>query len=149
MAPDKPGAYLWPHFSTAFELVAGYPADQFEFIVGKTPLSTLKETCIFVVTYYTFILGGRELIREREPFKLKSLFLIHNILLTVISAVLLALYIEELVPIIIRKGVFYAICDPDGGWTPRLVVLYYVRHLLYTPHVFSLAIGLILLFNDS
>lgn len=68
--------------------------------------------------------------REREPFKLKSLFLIHNILLTVISAVLLGLYIEEIVPKLVRKSVFYAICDPDGGWTPRLVVLYYVRFLI-------------------
>ncbi|KAI9740044.1 MAG: hypothetical protein M1818_004795 [Claussenomyces sp. TS43310] len=127
---DRPfDAHLWPYFSKAFELVAGYPADQFEFVVGKTPLSTLKETSIFVVVYYTIIFGGRELMRTREPLKLKSLFLIHNFYLTAISAILLALYIEELVPTLLRKGVFYAICDPDGGWTPRLVLLYYLTYL--------------------
>jgi len=65
--------------------------------------------------------------RHREPFKLKSLFLVHNLLLTVISAVLLALFIEELLPAVVRKDILYAICDHDGGWTQPLVVLYYVR----------------------
>jgi fatty acid elongase 3 len=127
---DRPfGVHLWPHFSKAFELVAGYPADKFEFVVGKTPMSTLKETSILVAVYYAIIFGGRELMRDREPLKLKSLFLIHNFYLTAISAILLALYIEELVPTLVRKGVLYAICDPDGGWTQRLVVLYYVGGL--------------------
>jgi fatty acid elongase 3 len=125
---DRPFVvHLWPYLSKGFELVAGYPADEFKFVVGRTPMSTLKETSIFVAVYYTIIFGGRELMRHREPFRLKSLFLVHNLLLTVISAVLLALFIEELLPTIVRKGILYAICDHDGGWTQPLVVLYYVR----------------------
>jgi fatty acid elongase 3 len=124
---DRPfGVHLWPLFSKTFELVAGYPADEFEFVVGKTPMSTLKETSIFVAIYYTIIFGGREYMRNRHPLKLKSLFLIHNFYLTAISAILLALYIEELLPTIVRKGLFFAICDHEGGWTQHLVVLYYV-----------------------
>jgi fatty acid elongase 3 len=124
---DRPfGVRLWPHFSQAFELATGYPADSFAFVVGKTPMSTLKETSIFVAVYYTVIFGGRELMRHREPLKLKPLFLVHNLFLTTVSAVLLALYIEELVPTLARKGVFHAICDADGGWTQHLVLLYYV-----------------------
>jgi fatty acid elongase 3 len=125
---DRPfGLHLWPHFSKAFELVAGYPADEFKFVAGETPMSTLKETSIFVAVYYTIIFAGRELMQSREPFKLKSLFLFHNFVLTAVSALLLALFIEELLPTVVRKGVFYAICDHDGGWTQPLVVLYYVR----------------------
>ena len=125
---DRPfGLHLWPYFSKAFELVAGYPADDFRFVAGKTPMSTLKETSIFVAVYYTIIFSGREFMRSREPFKLKSLFLIHNFVLTAVSAILLALFVEELLPTIVRKGIFYAICDHDGGWTQPLVVLYYVR----------------------
>lgn len=125
---DRPfGIHLWSYFSQAFELVVGYPADDFKFVVGETPMSTLKETSIFVAVYYTVIFGGREFMRNREPFKLKSLFLIHNFYLTAISALLLALYVEELLPTIVRGGVFHAICDYDGGWTQPLVLLYYVR----------------------
>lgn len=124
---DRPfGFELWPHFSKAFELVAGYPAEEFGFVVGKTPMSTLRDTSIFVVIYYAVIFGGRELMRKRDPLKLKTLFLIHNFVLTLVSAVLLALYIEELLPTVVRKGIFFAICDRDGGWTQRLELLYYV-----------------------
>lgn len=124
---DRPfGVHLWPLFSRAFEAVAGYPADEFRFTVGQTPMSTLSSASIFVVIYYAVIFGGREWMRNREPFKLKGLFLIHNYLLTLVSAVLLALYVEELVPIIWRRGLFHAICHREGGWTQRLVVLYYV-----------------------
>ena len=64
--------------------------------------------------------------RNRPAFTLNTLFKIHNFYLTVISAILLALFVEELVPTIWNHGLFYAICDHDGGWTPHLVILYYV-----------------------
>jgi fatty acid elongase 3 len=124
---DRPfGVHLWPHFSRAFELVTGYPADKFEFVTGKTPMSTIREASIFVIIYYTMIFGGRELMRNRKPYRVKSLFLIHNFCLTVISAILLTLYIEELIPTLARKGIFYTICNHRGGWTNHLVLLYYV-----------------------
>ena len=127
---DRPfGVHLWPHFGRAFELVTGYPADKFEFVAGKTPMSTIKETSTFVAIYYTIIFSGRELMRKREPYRLKSLFLIHNFSLTVISAILLILYIEELVPTLAQEGIFYAICHRGGGWTQHLVLLYYVGWL--------------------
>jgi fatty acid elongase 3 len=124
---DRPfGIHLWPIFNKGFELVVGYPADDFKFKAGETPMSTLKETGIFVAIYYIIIFGGRELMRNREPFKLKTLFLIHNFYLTAISAVLLALFVEQLLPTVVRRGIFSAICDIEGGWTQPLIVLYYV-----------------------
>ncbi|KAI0593062.1 putative fatty acid elongase [Biscogniauxia sp. FL1348] len=127
---DRPfGVALWPIFSKAFEFFAGYPAEDFRFVVGKTPMSTLKETSIFIVIYYTIIFGGREWMRNREPFKLKALFLIHNFYLTAISAILLALFIEQVLPTVVRRGIFFAICDHDGGWTQPMVVLYYLNYL--------------------
>jgi fatty acid elongase 3 len=124
---DRPfGIHLWPIFSKAFEAVAGYPAEDFRFVPGKTPMSTLKETGIFIIIYYTVIFGGRELMRNRPPFKLQTLFLIHNFYLTAISAILLALFVEQLLPTLARGGVFNAICNHEGGWTQPLVVLYYV-----------------------
>lgn len=129
---DRPfGIHLWPIFSKAFELVAGYPAEDFRFQPGATPMSTLKETSIFIVIYYTIIFGGRELMRNREPFKLRTLFLIHNFYLTAISGILLALFIEQVLPTVVRKGIFHAICATEGGWTQPMVVLYYVRYPRY------------------
>ena len=124
---DRPfGIELWPIFSKAWEMVAGYPADQFQFRVGETPMSTIRETATFVVIYYTVIFGGREWMRNREPFKLQKLFLVHNLMLTLVSGALLALFIEQLLPTLVRKGLFYAICERRGGWTQPMVVLYYV-----------------------
>lgn len=124
---DRPfGIHLWPIFDKVFSAVVGYSANDFEFVPGKTPMSTLKETSIFVVIYYAIIFGGREWMRNREPFKFKTLFLIHNFYLTAISAILLALFIEQLLPTVVRGGIFHAICHHEGGWTQPLVVLYYV-----------------------
>jgi fatty acid elongase 3 len=125
---DRPfGIELWPIFDKAWQAVMGYPAVDFRFKSGVTPMSTLRETSIFIVIYYAIIFGGREYMRNREPFKLKGLFLIHNLYLTAISGILLVLFIEQLLPTVVRHGVFYAICDHDGGWTKPLVVVYYVR----------------------
>ncbi len=124
---DRPfGIHLWPIFAMAWEAVVGYPVEDFKFVPFVTPMSTLKETGIFIVVYYTIIFGGRELMRNREPFKLQTLFLIHNFYLTAISFVLLVLFIEQLLGTVIRHGIFHAICNKDGGWTQPLVVLYYV-----------------------
>ena len=126
---DRPfGIHLWPIFSKAWEFVVGYPAEEFEFVPFETPMSTLKSTSTFIVIYYAIIFGGREMMRNREPFKLKGLFLIHNFYLTAISAILLALFIEQLVPTVAREGIFFSICHVDGGWTQPLVVLYYVSY---------------------
>ena len=127
---DRPfGVHLWASFNALFEVAIGFPADDFRFVAGETPLSTLKQTSIFILMYYTVILAGRELMRNREPFKLKYLFLIHNFYLTTISAILLALFIEQLLPTVVRGGILHAICDHDAGWTPPLVTLYYVRRV--------------------
>lgn len=53
--------------------------------------------------------------------------MLHNLALTIISGGLLALFIEQLLPTVWRHGIFFAICDERGGWTEKLVTLYYVR----------------------
>ena len=89
-------------------------------------MSTLKETAITLGAYYIIVLGGREVMRNRKPFVINGLFMLHNFYLTAISATLLALFIEQLLPTVARNGVFFAICDHKGGWTKELVALYYV-----------------------
>jgi fatty acid elongase 2/fatty acid elongase 3 len=121
------GVHLWPLFDRAFTAVKGYHPQDFDFQPRQTPMSTLTETAAAIVTYYVVVFGGREIMRNREALKLKVPFIVHNFYLTAISGVLLALFIEQLVPTLYSHGIFYTICDARGGWTPRLVILYYVR----------------------
>ncbi|KAI9818239.1 MAG: hypothetical protein M1832_004455 [Thelocarpon impressellum] len=127
---DRPfGVELWPLFSKLYAQVMGYPAEDFRFVQGQTPMSTLSATAIMIVSYYVVIFGGRELMRNRPAMKLNGLFMIHNLYLTIVSGALLALFIEQLLPTVVRRGTFYAICNRDGGWTKPLVVLYYLNYL--------------------
>jgi len=103
----------------------GYPAEDFKFVPGKTPFSTLTETVAMIALYVVVIFGGRELMRNREPYKLNTLFKIHNFILTAISGALLVLFAEQLIPTLWRGGLYENICGASG-WTQPLVVLYYV-----------------------
>jgi len=124
---DRPfGVHLWPLFDKAFTTVMGYHPQDFDFHPRVTPMSTMKESALTILTYYVVIFGGRELMRNRPAFKLNGPFMIHNFYLTSISFILLVLFIEQLVPTVYNHGIFYAICDVKGGWTPPLVILYYV-----------------------
>ncbi|KAL8699476.1 MAG: hypothetical protein Q9201_005986 [Fulgogasparrea decipioides] len=127
---DKPfGGELWPFFDQAYTKAMGYPPSAFYFVPGQTPLSTFGATATLLTTYYVVVFGGRELMKDRKPFKLNGLFMIHNLYLTVASAIMLALFAEQLIPTVRRRGVFFAICDHRGGWTRELVVLYYMNYL--------------------
>ena len=125
---DRPfGLALWPIFEKVFETAMGYKPQDFRFVSGETPISTLKTTTTLLISYYIIIFGGRELMRKREPFQLSFLFKLHNFYLTAISAILLGLFAEQIIPTVAREGIFFAICHADGGWTDKLVILYYVR----------------------
>jgi len=64
--------------------------------------------------------------RNRAPMQLNFLFKVHNFYLTAISGILLGLFLEQIIPTVARHGIFYAICDHQGGWTDKMVILYYV-----------------------
>jgi fatty acid elongase 3 len=124
---DRPfGVALWPLFERAFTPLAGYKPQDFQFTPGETPMSTFKVTAVALVTYYIVVFGGREIMRGLQAQKLNTLFMIHNFYLTVISGALLALFLEQLIPTVVRHGVFHSICSYEGGWTDKLVILYYV-----------------------
>lgn len=125
---DEPfGVSLWPVFERAWLSFRNFPPQNFKFVPGVTPMSTIQETVIALVAYYVIIFGGRELMKSREHgFSLHKITMAHNLFLTLFSGSLLVLFFEQLLSTVVRKGIFFAICDQDGGWTNRLVVLYYV-----------------------
>jgi fatty acid elongase 3 len=124
------GVHLWPIFDVFYQRAAGQSATDFRFVYGETPLGTLRSAGSMIVAYYAIIFGGRALMTNFPAFKLQRLFQIHNLLLTIISGGLLALFMEELIPTVYNHGIFYGICSHEGGWTKPLVTLYYVSCLM-------------------
>ncbi|AQZ10565.1 FEN1 (YCR034W) and ELO1 (YJL196C) [Zygosaccharomyces parabailii] len=129
---DRPffNIYLWEHFDYIVSQVTGgrFIPSQFSFVPGKLPLSDLRSVIAAITTYYVVIFGGRVLLRKAQPLKLNVLFQFHNIFLTLGSLTLLTLMIEQLVPILYKNGLYYAICD-IGAWTQPMVTLYYLNYL--------------------
>ncbi|RKF61597.1 Elongation of fatty acids protein 2 [Golovinomyces cichoracearum] len=123
------GIALWPIFDRIFYSVKGYHADEFEFNPAGTPMASTKSAFTAIVTYYVVILGGRELMRSRPAVKLNTIFKFHNFFLSSFSGALLLMFLEQIVPTIYHHGLFFSICDPAGGWTPQLVILYYLNYL--------------------
>ncbi|PVH97356.1 GNS1/SUR4 membrane protein [Periconia macrospinosa] len=127
---DRPfGLAAWPIFEKAYESIMGYKPQDFRFVPGETYLSTFKACTTFLIAYYIVIFGGREVMRGREPMQLSFLFKLHNFYLTAISFILLVLFAEQIIPTVARHGLFFAICDHAGGWTDKMVILYYLNYL--------------------
>lgn len=78
-----------------------------------------------IVLYLVVVFGGREIMRNREPYKLNALFMAHNFMLTSVSGLLLVLFAEQLIPSLWKYGLYDNICGASG-WTQPLLVLYYV-----------------------
>lgn len=83
-------------------------------------------TCI---TYFIVIFGGRFLMTNVPAFKLQVPFMIHNMLLTLVSGILLVLMVEQIFPIFYRQGLLAAICANET-WTQPLELLYYLNYLV-------------------
>ncbi|CAN6672260.1 fatty acid elongase 2 [Trichomonascus vanleenenianus] len=128
---DRPfGIYLWSVFDYASEKILGSPASAFKFVKDdpSLPFSSTYQVVAAIVTYYIVIFGGREVLRCAPVIKLNWLFRLHNFALTVISFTLLILLVEQLIPILVRHGLLYAICN-SGSWTQPIVTLYYLNYL--------------------
>ncbi|KAI9284879.1 ELO family [Umbelopsis sp. AD052] len=132
MSLDRPfGIYLHTYFDAAYQAVTGKPASSFRYIQGQTALSensTVLWTCL---GYYFLIFTTQFLFKRLDvpALRLKGLFIFHNMLLTAVSGGLLLLFIEQLVPIVARHGLFYAVCNHDA-WTQELEHLYYLNYLV-------------------
>lgn len=100
------------------------------YVPGKTPLSTLPVVSATLASYLGIIFGIQEVMRDRPPQKLNTLFRAHNAFLTLGSGLLLALMVEEVASIWIKSGTFGAMCD-ETSWTPvspSQSLLFLTRH---------------------
>ncbi|KAK9472839.1 elongation of fatty acids protein-like protein [Dipodascopsis tothii] len=122
------GFHAWSVFSHVCQRVLAWDPNEFRFVQGELPQSTVTPMALTIVAYYVVILGGRELMRDRPAFKLSALFQLHNVLLSGFSALLLALFFEQILPVVYRHGIYYAVCN-EAAWTQPLVTLYYLNYM--------------------
>ncbi|KAG0675512.1 Fatty acyl-CoA elongase/Polyunsaturated fatty acid specific elongation enzyme [Kluyveromyces marxianus] len=129
---DRPffNVSLWTHFDAAVSKATDgkFIPSQFTFVAGELPLSELFPVMGMIGTYYLVIFGGRAVLKNTEPLKLNFLFQLHNLFLTTLSLTLLVLMVEQLVPMIAKHGLYYAICN-QGAWTQPMVTLYYMNYI--------------------
>ncbi|KAJ2081016.1 Fatty acyl-CoA elongase/Polyunsaturated fatty acid specific elongation enzyme [Coemansia sp. S100] len=121
--PFSPDAWL-----TEVYKAVGQDKSQWRWVNGESHLSTWREVGLGMVVYLGTIFGIQYLMRSRKPFKLTRLAQVHNLFLTLISLVLLILYVEKLAPILSEGGLFYSVCDVRA-WTQPLELLYYLNYL--------------------
>lgn len=119
----------WVHFNNAFTALVGYSAEDFRYIEGKTRISTFTEACAICAAYLVIIVGGQQIMRNQSPYQLNTLFKLHNLLLTVVSAVLLVLFLEQVIPNLWTYGIWKNICEAPG-LTPPLITLYFVNYMV-------------------
>ncbi|KAI9226093.1 MAG: fatty acid elongase [Piptocephalis tieghemiana] len=124
------GVNLDPALTIPYKMLTGHDVADFKFISGVTPLSTLREVLISCSLYLVVIFGGQFLMRRyvEKPMRLLNISRIHNIFLSLGSAILFGLMVQEVLPIIVNHGLYHAMCDTTA-WTQRLEVLYYINYL--------------------
>lgn len=98
------------------------------YVQNVTPLSSTTAVVAALATYLAVIFGLREVMKSQKPMKLQFLFQLHNMVLSSGSLLLLVLFLEEIVPIVWKHGVFHGLCSADA-WTPVRVVDPYLQPL--------------------
>jgi uncharacterized membrane protein len=86
------------------------------YIPGETPLSTWPVVTTALASYLAIIFGIREIMKDRSPQRLNTLFRIHNVFLSVGSLILLVLMMEEVGSIWLTNTTYGTMCD-ETSWT--------------------------------
>jgi hypothetical protein len=93
------------------------PVHLYTYVPGVSPLSTDKTVLTALASYLAIIFGIQAFQKNRQPLKLTTLFQAHNVILSSGSALLLALMLEEILPIGYQRGLHGVLCDAEA-WTP-------------------------------
>jgi len=119
------------NMAQGFELITKQPWNKFTFENKISPFTTNKEVFIGFCTYFIVIFGVQAIMRKYniKPFQLKWFFFIHNAILTVVSAALLYGFAYNLIPMIKKHGIIYAMCN-IGSYTQQMETLYYINYLI-------------------
>lgn len=97
------------------------------YIPGESPLSTWPVVTTALASYLAIIFGIREIMRDRSPQRLNTLFRIHNAFLSAGSLILLVLMMEEVGSIRLTNTTYGTMCD-ESSWTERLEFYYMINY---------------------
>jgi len=122
------GVKLYPMFESTYHALTGKSTDNFDFHVPGLFGNNVTDVMLVIVSYLTIIFAVQAWMGPRKRFDLKPAFCVHNLILSLGSLVLLALYMEKLLPMIAKHGFYYSICAQDA-FTNNLVALHYVNYL--------------------
>ncbi|ODV72417.1 fatty acid elongase ELO3 [Cyberlindnera jadinii NRRL Y-1542] len=124
------GVHLWPLFNQLVSTISGgkFVPDEFHYVEGETFMSTPFEVAVVIGLYYFIITFGQVVFKNLTAWKLNYPFQLHNLVLTTVSGVLLALLFEQIFPIVVEHGVLYSVCSPNS-WYQKVVVIYYLNYL--------------------
>ncbi|KAJ3044856.1 hypothetical protein HK097_001352 [Rhizophlyctis rosea] len=116
-------------FDKAALAISGHLPD--EFVFEKAPLSTRKEAAQWSLAYLAIVLGGQAFMRSAvpKPVSFKPIFFLHNAMLSIVSAGLLILFLELVIPDLLKHGLMWSICHEDA-WNSRLELLFYINYLI-------------------
>ena len=92
------------------------PIHLYTYVEGVTPLSTDKAVLSALASYLVIIFSIQAFMKNRQPFKLTAPFQTHNVILSSGSLLLLALMLEEMLPMLWNNGLHSALCD-EKSWT--------------------------------
>jgi len=113
------------------EYISKQPWDKFTFENKVSPLSTTIEVFIGFCAYYAVIFGVQAIMRKYniKPIQLKWIFFLHNCILSIVSLALLSGFAYNLIPMIRKHGILYALCHGDS-YTQQMELLYYLNYLV-------------------
>ncbi|KAG2072637.1 GNS1/SUR4 membrane protein [Suillus decipiens] len=97
------------------------------YIPGETPLSTWPVVTTALASYLAIIFGIREIMKDKSPQRLNTLFRIHNAFLSIGSLILLVLMMEEVGSIWLTNTTYGTMCD-ETSWTERLEFYYMINY---------------------
>ncbi|KAJ3359474.1 hypothetical protein HDU91_004916 [Kappamyces sp. JEL0680] len=102
--------------------------DRFEF--EDAPFTSLSTAVAVVVGYLSLLAGTSRVMTHFKPYRLESLFILHNALLCAASLVLLLAIVPIVGSNLVQNGLFHSICAREMAYSPRLNFFYYLNYLM-------------------
>ncbi|EAL70227.1 hypothetical protein DDB_G0274669 [Dictyostelium discoideum AX4] len=109
----------------------------YKFNFGVTPFSQFQIIPIVLVIYLVTIFSIKFLMKNRKPFSLKFISILHNAILCIWSLIMCVGVLYEIIKRVSNEGPLFTVCeDPNGGFDKG--VTYYWSYIFYISKFYEL-----------